>query len=69
MSQVIGLLVLSHRQHRPRLLPFMLPHNMRLLKGTTQSIIHRRHLAHLCPPTTVSPVLTVHPLMQTVNPP
>ena len=67
MSQVIGLLGLSHRRHRPRLLPFMLPHNMRLLKGTTQSIIHR-HLAHLCPLMMGSPVLTARPLMQTVNP-
>lgn len=67
MSQVIGLLVLSHR-HRLQVLPFM-PHNMRLLKGTTQSIIHRRHLAHLSPPMMGSPVLTARPLMQTVNPP
>ena len=67
MSQVIGLLVLSHHPHRPRLLPFTLPHNMGLLKGTTQSTIHRRHLAHLCPPTMGSPVLTARPLMQMVN--
>ena len=66
MSQVIGLQELNHRRHRPRLLPFMLPHNMPLLKGTTQSIIHHRHLAHLYPPMMGSPGLTAR-LMQTVN--